>query len=399
VTAPARSEYGRHWALDPATVYLNHGSFGACPIAVLEEQARLRGLLESDPMGFFLEQAPPLWERAIHVLSGFVHADPAGMTFVVNATAGVNTVLRSLDLRPGDELLLSDHAYRACRNAIEFVCRRAGARAVVVPLPFRAGEPTHLLEPWLRAVSGRTRLAMIETVTSPTGLRMPFEPLTRELQARGVDVLLDAAHGVGLVPLDLAALDAAYVTGNCHKWLCTPKGSGFLHVRADRRDRTQPLAISHGHSAVGDAQDRFRAGFDWQGTQDPTPWLCIPAAIAFIGGLVQGGWEAVMARNHALALEAHGILAGSLGLEAVAPASLVTAMVTAQLPGAPAAGTRAVFGTDPLQDTLYRQHRIRAVAFEWAPHSARYLRVSAALYNSADEYRFLAARLDSLLRR
>ncbi len=394
---PLRSEYGRHWELDPATVYLNHGSFGACPTVVLEEQTRLRTRLESDPMGFFLEQGPPLWDHAIRVLSEFVGADPAGMTFVVNATSGINTVLRSLDLQPGDEVLLSDHAYRACHNAIEFACRRSGARPVVVPLPFGSEDAAQLLAPWLQAVTGRTRLAMIETVTSPTGLRMPFESLTWELQARGVDVLVDAAHGAGLLPLDLAALDAAYVTGNCHKWLCTPKGSGFLHVRADRRDRIQPLAISHGYSTAGRAQDRFRAGFDWQGTQDPTPWLCIPKAVAFVGGLVPGGWEAVMARNHALALEARGILAGSLGQDAVAPASLVTAMVAAQLPGSPAAGASAAFGTDPLQDALYRRHRIRAVAFQWAPHSARYLRVSAALYNSADEYRYLAASVDSLL--
>lgn len=394
---PARSEFGRHWELDPATVYLNHGSFGACPAVVLEEQARLRRLLESDPMGFFLDQGPLLRDRAIRVLSEFVHADPAGMTFQVNATAGVNTVLRSLDLQPGDEVLLSDHAYRACHNAIEFACRRAGARAVVVSLPFHADDEARLLGPWLHAVTGRTRLAMIETVTSPTGLRMPFEPLTRALQGRGVDVLVDAAHGVGLLPLDLASLDAAYVTGNCHKWLCTPKGSGFLHVRRDRRERIQPLAISHGYSAAGTVQDRFRAGFDWQGTQDPTPWLCIPKAIDFIGSLLPGGWEAIMARNHALALEARGILAGSLGRDAVAPASRVTAMVAARLPGPPAAMASAPFGTDPLQDSLYRQHRIRAVAFQWQPHSARYLRVSAALYNSADEFGYLAARLPALL--
>jgi isopenicillin-N epimerase len=399
MTLPPRSPLGRHWALDPGTVHLNHGSFGACPTVVLEEQARLRTLLESDPMGFFLEQAPPLWERAIHVLSGFVRADPAGMAFVVNATAGVNTVLRSLDLRPGDEVLLSDHAYRACHNAIESTCRRTGARSVVVPLPFRTEGTAPLLEPWLRAVTGRTRLAMIETVTSPTGLRMPFEPLVRELQARGVDALVDAAHGVGLLPLDLAALDAAYVTGNCHKWLCTPKGSGFLHVRRDRRDRIEPLAISHGHSIAGSAQDRFRAGFDWQGTLDPTPWLCIPRAIEHVGGLMPGGWDAVMARNHALALEARGILAGSFGEDEVAPLSLVTAMVTARLAGPPGEEFSATLGTDPLQEKLYQQHRIRAVAFRWQPHSARYLRVSAALYNSADEFRYLAARLPSLLGR
>jgi len=394
---PSRSEFGRHWALDPGTVFLNHGSFGACPTAVLEEQAQLRALLESDPMAFFLERGPPLWQRAIHSLSEFVGADPAGMTFQVNATAGVNTVLRSLDLRPGEEVLVSDHAYRACHNAVDYACARAGAKVVVVPIPFSVESADQVVDAWLRAVTGRTRLAMIETVTSPTGLRMPFEALTRGLQARGVDVLVDAAHGVGLLPLDLATLDAAYITGNCHKWLCTPKGSGFLHVRADRRDRIQPLAISHGYSTEGDAGTRFRQQFDWQGTMDPTPWLCIPKAIDHLGSLMPGGWDALMARNHALALQAREILAAVLGADAVGPASMITAMVTARLPADTEPGPAAAFGTDPLQAVLYRQFRIQAVVFQWRPHAARYLRVSAALYNAEGEYRYLARALDSVL--
>lgn len=398
MTHPPRSEFGRHWALDPGTVFLNHGSFGACPIAVLEEQSRLRELLEADPMGFFLEHGLALWQQALHALYEFVHADPASMTFQVNATAGVNTVLRSLDLQPGDEILVSDHAYRACHNAIEFACRRSGARAAVVPLPFHAGEPDQFLEPWLRAVAGRTRLAMIETVTSPTGLRMPFESLTQQPQARGVDLLVDAAHSVGLLPLDLATLDAAYITGNCHKWLCTPKGSAFLHIRKDRRNRIEPLIISHGYSAEGGSGARFRQEFDWQGTLDPTPWLCIPKAIEFVRGLMPGGWPAAMERNHALALAARDVLAEALGADAVAPASMITAMVAAQLPPSVPAEPAGAFGTDPLQTELYRRHRIRAAAFQWQPHAARYLRVSAALYNSLEEYCYLATALGSLVR-
>ena len=394
---PSRSEFGRYWALDPGTVYLNHGSFGACPIAVLEEQSRLRALLESDPMEFFFERCPALWQDALASLSDFVDADVAGMTFQVNATAGVNTVLRSLDLRPGDEVIVSDHAYRACRNAVEHVCTRSGAKVVVVPIPFRVESDDQIVELMLRAVTDRSRLAMIETVTSPTGLRMPFERLTRELQARRVDVLVDAAHGVGLVPLDLNSLGAAYITGNCHKWLCTPKGSGFLHVREDRRDRVKPLAISHGYSAEGDARQRFRQEFDWQGTQDPTPWLCIPKAIDYVGGLMDGGWNGIMARNHGLALKARGILRDALGPGSTAPAPMITAMVTAEIASGPAVGASPALKSDPLMRALYERHRIQAVVFAWPPHRARYLRVSAALYNSEAEYRYLADALESLL--
>jgi isopenicillin-N epimerase len=392
---PRRSEFGRFWVLDPQTAYLNHGSYGACPLAVLEEQSRLRALLEADPMAFFHERGVELWQQALHCLADFLHADPAGMAFVSNATSGVNTVLRSLALAPRDEIIVSDHAYQACRNAIDYVCARSGARPVVVATPFPVESPEPIVEGFLRAVTGRSRLAMVDTVTSPTALRMPFERLTRELQGRGVDVLIDGAHGPGLLPLDLEALGAAWVTGNCHKWLCTPKGSGFLHARADRRRLLEPLTISHGYSAPVGPAERFRQEFDWQGTRDPTPWLCIPAAIAQLGGMLPGGWDAVMARNRALALSARGILCDALGTREVLPESLLTAMVTFPLRAAEQ-DENVSYANHPLTEQLYAEHAIRAVVFPWPPHRALYLRVSAALYNSEEEFRYLADALTVL---
>ncbi len=392
---PPRSEFGRFWGLDPRITYLNHGSYGACPAAVLAEQARLRAMLEADPMAFFHERGPLLWRQALHCLADFVHADPAGMAFVSNATSGVNTVLRSLALAPGDEIIVSDHAYQACRNAIDYVCTRSGARPVVVAIPFPVASPEPIVEGFLRAVSGRSRLALVDTVTSPTALRMPFERLTHELQGRGVDVLIDGAHGPGLLPLDLGALDAAYVTGNCHKWLCTPKGSGFLHVRADRRESLEPLTISHGYSAAVPPAGRFRMEFDWQGTRDPTPWLCIPMAIEHVGGMLPGGWDAVMARNHALALSARGILCDALGTREVLAESLLTAMVTLPLRTAEQEAN-ANYANHPLTEKLHAEYGIRAVVFPWPPHRALYLRVSAALYNSEEEFRYLADALAKL---
>lgn len=356
---------------------------------MLDEQSRLRQVLEADPVRFFTTHYPPLWQDALRALSDFVGADAAGMTFLTNASAGVNTVLRSLALRAGDEILVSDHAYRACRNAIDHACARSGATVAEVRIPFRPGSDDQVVGLFLDAVTARSRLALVETVTSPTALRMPFERLVRELQGVGVEVLVDAAHGPGLVPLDLQSLGAAYVTGNCHKWLCTPKGSGFLHVRADRRQLIQPLAISHGYSAA--AADRFRAEFDWQGTQDPTPWLCIPRAIGHLGSMLPGGWEAVTAHNHGLALKARGLLADALGADALAPASMVTAMVAASLPVLP--GSNGGVEPDPLQQALYDRFGIQAAVSPWPAHRVRYLRVSAALYNSEGEYRHLADAL------
>jgi isopenicillin-N epimerase len=394
---PQRSGLGIHWTLDPGTVFLNHGSFGACPAAVLQEQSRLRALLEADPVDFLVNRGPGLWREAIATLSDFVNADPAGMTFQTNATSGVNTVLRSLALRPGDEIIVSDHIYQACRNAVAYVCARSGARLVEVPVPFRPESDEQVVELFSKAVTDQSRLALIDTVTSPTALRMPFEKLTHALQGQGVDVLVDAAHGPGLIPLDLEALDAAYITGNCHKWLCTPKGAAFLHIRRDRRQLIEPLTISHGYSAPVGAEEKFRLEFDWQGTQDPTPWLCIPKAIEFVGNLLPGGWPAVMAHNHALALEAREVLGETLGPAALAPAAMTTAMVAARLPAAADTGPASAFRADPLRQALFEQFGIQAVVSPWPAHRARYLRVSAALYNSLDEYRYLAGALRSLL--
>ena len=223
-----------HWILDPETCFLNHGSFGATPLSVLEEQSRLRNLIESDPVRFFERNYIPLMKAAIGGLSEFMNADSEGLVFVKNTTEGVNTVLRSLDLSPGDEIIVTNHSYQACWNVVDFVTERSDAKTVVVDIPFRVKNEEEIVDLIMDKVTGNTVLAMIDTVTSATGLRMPFEKLVRNLQGVGVDVLLDAAHGPGIVPLDLKTMDVAYCTGNCHKWICTPKGSAFLHIREDR---------------------------------------------------------------------------------------------------------------------------------------------------------------------
>ena len=390
---PVRSDLSKHWMLSSDTCFLNHGSFGATPIAVLEEQSRLRGLIESDPVGFFEREYTTLIGSSINKLAEFMNADPRGMTFVKNTTEGVNTVLRSLVLQPGDEILVTNHSYQACWNAVDFVTERAGAKTVVAEVPFRVGSEDEIVDLVMGSVTERTVLAMVDTVTSATGLRMPFERRVGELQSSGVDVLLDAAHGPGIVPLNLSDLDAAYCTGNCHKWLCTPKGSAFLHIRSDLKKMVRPLSISHGASFEGTDQEKFEFEFGWPGTQDPTPWLCIPLAIDFLGGLVEGGWPELMESNRELALEGRKILCDALGTSEPVPDSLVSSIASVELPGEGDVGPMSMEG-DPYHNYLLDEFGVQVPVFPWRHHGRRYIRISAQLYNSVEEYEFLAECLE-----
>ena len=396
MSLPSRSDLAHHWPLDPQTVFLNHGSFGATPSEVLEEQGRLRGLLERDPVRFFEREYSDMWDESRSAVARMLNADVDGMVFVSNATQGVNTVLRSLDLEPGDEIIVPDHSYQACWNAVDYVTRRSGAKTVIVEIPFRVEDPKQVIDLIMEAVTERTVLALIDTVTSPTGSRMPFEELTNRLQSRGVDVLLDAAHGPGIVPIDLSRLKPAYCVGNFHKWTCSPKGSAFLHIRKDRKDLIHPLNISHGFSFEGTAQEKFEFEFAWPGTQDPTPWLCIPKAMSFMEELVVGGWPEIMRRNRDLALQGRNLICDALGTTPPVPDTMVSALASVEVPTDEEVGPMSLDG-DPFHNYLLDEYSIQVPVMPWRHHDTKYIRISAQLYNHIDEYRYLADALtDSL---
>ena len=373
--------FASHWALDPAVTYLNHGSFGACPSAVLALQSSLRAAMESEPVDFLSGTLQTRLDAAREAFAAFLGADPADLVFVSNATTGVNAVLRSLAFAPGDELLVTNHTYAACRKTIDFVAARHGTRVVVAQLPFPVESDQECVDAIVSCVNPATRLALIDHVTSPTALVLPIERLVRELQARGVDTLVDGAHAPGMVPLALSTLGAAYYTGNAHKWLCAPKGAAFLHVRRDRQAALHPTVISHGY------QSGFHAEFDWTGTADPTPWLCIPEALRFIGGLLPGGWPGVMSSNRALVLQARDLLAAALGVDAPCPQAMLGSMASLPLPPAAKGSVAARLDCQGLHDWFRKQN----VETWLHPHPVPLLRLSAQLYNSLDQYRQLAS--------
>jgi isopenicillin-N epimerase len=390
-------DIARQWGLDPEVTFLNHGSFGACPIQVLEEQDRLRRAMEAQPVLFLHRRGEELLDRARHELAAFLGADPEGLVFVANATTGVNTVLRSFPLSAGDELLVSDHEYNACRNALNEVAARTGAVVTVAALPFPVDAPEAIVETVLAHVTPRTRLALLDHVTSSTALVLPMESIVRKLQARGVAVLVDGAHAPGMIPLDIDAVGAEFYTGNCHKWLCSPKGAAFLWIRADRRSSIRPIIISHGANSPRTDRSRLRLEFDWTGTSDPTPLLCVPEAIRFLGDLRPGGWPAHMAANRALALRAGEILQRALGVPAFCPDAMIGSMVTLPLPDAPRDSLDPVLLVDRLQLQLFERYRIEVPIVLWPTWTRRWVRISAQAYNGEEQYLKLGRALEMLL--
>jgi isopenicillin-N epimerase len=396
------SEFARHWTLDPSITFLNHGSFGATPRPVLAAQAAWRERMEREPVAFFVRDLEPALDRVRVALGQFIGADPEDLAFVPNATAGVNTVARSLELEPGDEILTTDHGYNAVENILRAAADRAGARVNVVALPFPGSTAKEANDLILSAVTPRTRLAVIDHVTSTSGLVLPVEEIVGTLSERGVDTLVDGAHAPGMLDLDVTSIGAAYYAGNGHKWLCSPKGAGFLHVRNDLHPRVRPLAISHGANSPRRDRSRFRLEHDWTGTADPSAYLSIPAAIEFGASLLDGGWPALRERNRQLALRARDLICSTLAIEAPAPDGMVGSMATVALPLGPG-NARADDGiTDDALHAALEAQGIQVMVAPWPQRPdggpwRRVIRVSAAAYVAIEDIERLAGAIPGAL--
>lgn len=388
------TESSSFWMLDPEVEFLNHGSFGSCPRPVLEFQQSLREQLERQPVRFLVREIEERLDSARTDVARFVGAQPENLVFVTNATTGINTVLRSVPSEPGDEWLVTNHEYNACRNALNLEAERRGVRVIVAEIPFPLQSSDEVVEAVLSRVTPRTRLALLDHVTSQTGLVLPIERLVRELDARGVDTLVDGAHAPGMVPLNLDALGAAYYTGNCHKWICAPKSAALLHVRPDRQAQIRPLVISHGANSPRKDRSRFQIEFGWMGTSDPSAILSVPEALRQIAALKPGGWPEVMRANRELALEGRQLLCEALEIPPPAPDEMIGSLASVPIPdGTSSEPPKSQLYLDPFQDWLMERHAIEVPVIPWPAPPRRLLRISAQLYNRREHYVKLAAAL------
>lgn len=392
---PKPNRFRRHWGLAPHTVFLNHGSFGACPKPVLALQAKLRQEMEAEPVQFLWRRYDERLDAARRALAKFVGTRAHDIVFTTNATTGVNAVLRSLKLQRGDELLTTSLDYNACRNVLNEVARQARAKVVVAKIPFPLPSAAGITEAILRAVTPRTRLLLLDHVTSNTALVLPAREIIRELEARGVDTLVDGAHAPGMLPLNLRALRPAYYAANLHKWVCAPKGAAFLYVRADRQANVQPAVISHGNNRSRPGFTPLQDRFDWPGTHDPTAWLCVPEAIRCMGELLPGGWPELRERNHQLVVQARNLLCERFEVEPPCPQELLGSLATIPLPER--FQRRARSGRiDREQLALYDRFGIEVPLSRFGMPPQRWLRVAAQIYNSPAEYEFLADAIATL---
>jgi isopenicillin-N epimerase len=368
--------------LDPEVTFLNHGSFGATPRCVLDAQRQWQDQLEREPVRFFLREAPAALDAARVRAARFVGCAPADLAFVPNATTAVNAVLNSMTFAENDEILTTNHRYDAVANTLERTARRWGARVRIAEVPFPLHEPEQITEAVVACMGPRTRLLVIDQITSPTALIFPVEEIIKQARRRGIMVLVDGAHAPGQIPLQVEALGADFWTGNLHKWVCAPKGTALLWVHRRHHDWVHPPVTSHGYA------EGFHARFDWTGTNDPSAWLASSTAIELHETL--GGHE-LRAAHHALVRRGREVVAAAIGATLPHPDDdrLYGSMATIPLSKP---GERA----EPIWDALGLEHGIEVPVFAW--RDVAWLRISGfAAYNTASDYERLAQVLPEVL--
>ena len=377
---PGSDEIKALWTLDPAVHYLNHGSFGATPRRVLAAQATLRGELEREPIEFLGRQWPGRVAGVRARVARFLGADPAGLCFVTTATMGVQAALDAIDWRAGDEVVVGDHGYNAVKQALRRLAEQRGVVVVEARIPFPLDDREQVVEAFSQATGSRTRLLVVDHVTSATALVCPVHALVALARARGVAILVDGAHAPGMIPLDLEALGADFYTGNLHKWVCAAKGAAVFYAGAAWRERVHCPLTSHGYG-LG-----LHAEFDWPGTFDPTAWLSIPEALQHAEAL---GWTTLRANNHALVREGRERVAHALGVGLPHPddPELYGSMAVIPYPaGRPGDGPA-------LTARMYAEHRVEVPFTSYDGRT--WVRVSGQAYNAPSDYSALASALSS----
>jgi isopenicillin-N epimerase len=392
--------------LDESVTYLNHGSFGACPKPVFEAYQRRQLELERQPVRFLDRRVDEMLAASRARLGAYLGADADDLVYFPNPTTAINMVARSLAspysgfLRPGDEILATDHEYGAMDRTWRFICQRTGARYVRQPIPLPATTHEELVDRFWAGVNERTRVIFISHITSPTALIFPVAEICHRARQAGLLTIVDGAHAPGQIDLDLRAIGADFYTGACHKWLCAPKGSAFLYARREVQEWLEPLVVSWGWQSDRPGPSRFVDYHQWQGTRDISAFLTVPAAIDF---QAEHDWPQVRAACHELLREARQRIEELTGLPPICPDSPEWYAQMAAFPLRACNNLGARHRNDnsavdeclsPLQRRLYDEYHIEAPIVEW--NGRQFVRVSVQGYNSPEDVKALLAALRKL---
>jgi len=373
--------------LDPEVVYLNHGSLGACPRPVFKAYQDWQRRLERQPIQFF-NQLGQFYQAARQPLGAYLGADPQDLAFVLNVTHAVSLVSRSLALEAGDEILTTDQEYGACNSAWNFACRKSGALYIHRPVRLPVHLAEEIVEDFWQGVTPRTRLIYLSHITSPTALRLPVEEICRKARQQDILTFIDGAHAPGQIPLNLEELGADFYTGNCHKWMLSPKGAGFLYARRPVQKMVEPLIVSWTyHPEKATPEWAGLADYvEWIGTRDPAAALAVPVAIDF---MEKHNWEEVRQACHALLRQAIQRICDLTGLPPLYP---IDSGFYSQMGVAPLTPVADLAG---LKKRLYEEYRIEMPLIQWKEQ--QFARISVQGYNSQEDIDVLLKALESCL--
>ncbi|KAF5539346.1 isopenicillin N epimerase [Fusarium phyllophilum] len=385
------------WQIQKDIIYLDNGAFGSCPKSVVEKQKSIRQRIEENPHEFFERSYVSGLDASRRSLADFLHVDHRDIFLLPGATHAMNVVIQSLRFNPDDEILTTNVAYSSVRMVLDHVAKRDGAHIVVVDVPLLVTGPEDVMQRILAGVTPRTRFAVIDHIPSRTGLVLPAKQIVKELESRGIDTLVDGAHAPGMIHLDLEDINAAYYVANCHKWMCAPRGIGFLHVRRDRAQNIKPLVIARSPYVVGKSKHSvLEHSFGWMGTYCPSAMLSIPSAIDHLNTVMPGGYSGLTSRNHDLAVLARRIVCKAIGVDIPCPDSMIAAMATIPLSDSPGPEQEGML---PIQQTLWKEHGIVIPVYSWPSYPKRVVRLSVQAYNTLDQYLKLADCLRLVLRK
>lgn len=393
---PTYAHYAKHWILNQQYCFLNHGSFGACPEKVLNYQRQLLLEMEQQPVKFMVRDLEERWHKARVDSAAFLNSDFRNLVFVKNATAGVNTVLNSLNLNSGDEVIVTNHIYGACFNILTEKALKTGFKISILNIDLPVQSEQEVVQKLNEAIKPNTRLLLIDHVTSPTAIVFPIEKIVRSFEEKNIEVLVDGAHAPGMLDLSPEKIGASYYVGNFHKWVCSPKGSAFLYVREDKKSKIKPFQVSHSYKNTIES-DSWSRDFFWPGTDDFSAFLSVPFAIEFMRTVLPGGWPELREKNNQLALRAKNVLESKLSVFPSSPEEMLGSMALVYL-GEFDFLKNNFNKPNPIQNFLFEKYKIEVPIVNFPYNSNKYwVRISAQVYNQDSQYVYLLEALEEYL--